>query len=449
MKNLLNLIASLYFIGLFFCFSACTTTKLITKKERKNLHQQIADSPIFNQGFTGFQIYDPNSKTVLYEQFADKYFTPASNTKIFTFYTAAKILGDSIPAIKYQIQGDSLIFWGTGDPSLLNPLLPASHTVIDFLNNRTEQLFYCSDNFMDTRYGAGWMWDDYPYYFQPELAGLPIHGNFIQIQGAKTSSNFKITPSYFTSKIKGNTDLGGNTASFYRQEKQNLIDYNQRPVGKQDLDKKLPFIYSDSLAIQILQDSINRPVQLLQNFGTSTANHSIIYSIPTDSVLQRMMQVSDNFLAEQLMLLASNAVFDTMNVAKGIQFAKDSLLQDSPDNLGWYDGSGLTRYNQFTPRSMVYVLEKIYKELPKERWQTIFPVGGVSGTIKNHFGSATEPYIYAKTGSMRNVRCLSGFIFTRSGQVLIFSFMNNHIPGSSRPWTEEMERVLAWVYETL
>ncbi len=449
MKNLLNLVYPLYFIGLFFCISACTTTKLITKKEQKNLHQQIANSPVFNKGFTGFQIYDPNSKTVLYEQFADKYFTPASNTKIFTFYTTAKILGDSIPAIKYQIQGDSLIFWGTGDPSLFNPLLPASHTVIDFLNSRTEQLFYCPDNFMDARYGAGWMWDDYPYYFQPELAGLPIHGNFIQIQGAKESSNFKITPSFFTTKIKGNPDLGDSTARFYRQEKYNLIDYNQQPVGQQDLDKKLPFIYSDSLAVQILQDSLNRPLQLLQNFGTSTANSSTIYSIPTDSVLQRMMQVSDNFLAEQLMLLASNAIFDTMNIAKGIQFAKDSLLKDAPDNLGWYDGSGLTRYNQFTPRSMVYVLEKIYAELPKKRWQAIFPVGGVSGTIKNHFGSATEPYIYAKTGSMRNVRCLSGFIFTRSGQPLIFSFMNNHIPGSSQPWTEEMERVLAWIYETL
>ncbi len=448
MKPLLHNTCFLFFVGLFFSISACSP-KLITKKEQKNLHQQIANSPIFNQGFTGFQIYDPNSKTVLYEQFADKYFTPASNTKIFTFYTAAKILGDSIPAIKYRIQGDSLIFWGTGDPSLFNPLLPTNRNVIDFLNSRTEQLFYCPDNFMDARYGAGWMWDDYPYYFQPELAGLPIHGNFIQIKGAKKSSNFNITPIYFTTKIKGNPDAGGSTARFYRQEKQNLIDYNQRPIGQQDLDKKLPFIYSDSLAIQILQDSLNRPVQLLPDFGPSTTDHSIIYSIPTDSILQRMMQVSDNFLAEQLMLLASNAIFDTMNVAKGIQFAKDALLKDSPDHLGWYDGSGLTRYNQFTPRSMVYVLEKIYQELPKERWQAIFPVGGVSGTIKNHFSSATEPYIYAKTGSMRNVRCLSGFIYTRSGQLLIFSFMNNHIPSSSRPWTEEMERVLAWVYEAL
>ena len=445
MKNPFKLLCFFSFLYL----SACTTTKLITKKEQKNLHQHIANSPIFNQGFTGFQVYDPVSKTVLYEQFSDRYFTPASNTKILTYYVAAKVLGDTIPALKYQVKGDSLIFWGTGDPSLFHPRLPANQTVLNFLNSRTEQLFYCPDNFMDTRYGTGWMWDDYPYYFQPELAGLPIHGNFIRVQGKKNTTNFTITPGYFTNKINGQPNMGGKTARFYRQQQQNIIDYNQRPVGKNDLDRALPFIYSDSLALQILQDSLHQPVQLLSNFGTSSSKNSTIYSIPTDSVQQRMMQISDNFLAEQLMLLVSNAVFDTMNVAKGIQYAKDSLLQDAPDALLWYDGSGLTRYNQFTPRSMVYVLEKIYQEIPKNRWLAVFPACGISGTIKNNFGGGTEPYIFAKTGSMRHVRCLSGFIFTRSGKTLIFSFMNNAIPSSSRPWTAEMERVLEWIHREL
>ena len=449
MKHLAKIIYLLIFCGFLFSITACSSTKLITKKERKNLHQQITNSPVFNQGFTGFQVYDPVSKTVLYEQFPDKYFTPASCTKIFTFYTAATILGDSIPAIKYQIQGDSLIFWGTGDPSLFHPLLSTNQQVIHFLNNRTEQLFYCPDNFMEARYGAGWMWDDYPYYFQPELAGLPIYGNFIQVEGEKNSTHFKITPSYFTKKIKGNPDLGGNTARFYRQEQNNLLEYNQKSVGNKDLDRKLPFIYSDTLAIKLLQDSINRPIKLLKNHGTSSKNNQIIHSISTDSILQRMMQVSDNFLAEQLILLCANTVFDTMNISKGIQLAKDSLFTDSPDDLLWYDGSGLTRYNQFTPRSMIYVLEKIYIDIPIKRWQTVFPAGGISGTIKTHFDQPTTPYIYAKTGSMRNVRCLSGFIFTKSGKTLIFSFMNNHIPGSSLPWTKEMAKVLEWMYEAL
>ncbi len=450
--NLYNPIYMKIFRFLLFSvlfLSACSTTKLITKKEQKNIRQQIADSPIFTQGFTGFQLYDPISKTVLHEQLADKYFTPASNTKIFTFYTAAKILGDSIPALKYIVQGDSLIFWGTGDPSLLHPHLPDNQNVIHFLNNRSEQLFYCADNFLNDRLGAGWMWDDYPYYYQVELASLPIYGNFIRVQGEPNSNNFNITPGYFTNKIQGSPELGGSTARFYRQEKQNIVDYNGKATGKTKLDRELPFLYQDTLALQLLQDSINRPIQLLKGLGIAPPNSQTIYSVSTDSVLQRMMQISDNFLAEQLILLCTNTVFDTLNIAKGIQLAKDSLLSDTPDKLLWYDGSGLSRYNQFTPRSMVHVLDKIYHEMPMDYWRTIFPAGGATGTIKNYFGEQKTPYVYAKSGSIRNVRCLSGFVLTKSGKTLIFSFMSNAIPGSSRPWNKEMEKVLSWIHEEL
>lgn len=436
-------------LATLFLFISCSSTQLITKKERKSLQQQVAQSPIFNKSFTGFQLYDPVSKTVLYEQLAEKYFTPASNTKIFTFYTAATLLGDSIPALKYIIQNDSLIFWGTGDPSLLNPHLPTNQKVITFLNSRTEQLFYCSDNFLENRLGAGWMWDDYPYYYQVEMAALPIYGNVIRVKGEPNSRNFNITPSYFTHKVQGTPELGGKTARFYRQEKKNLVDYNGQPSDSTGLDRELPFLYEDSLAIQLLQDSINRPIQLINGLGSPPPNSTTIYSVSTDSVLQRMMQVSDNFLAEQLMLLCANSVFDTLNIRKGIQFAKDSLLQDSPDELLWYDGAGLSRYNQFTPRSVVHILDKIYREMPMDYWRTIFPAGGESGTIKHYFGNPTQPYVYAKTGSIRNVRCLSGFVLTKSGKTLIFSFMSNAIPGSSRPWNVEMEKVLRWIYEEL
>jgi len=97
---------------------SCSSQQILTKKERKTLHAQIVDSPIFSKSHTGFALYDPVKKDMLYEYDSDKLFTPASNTKIFTLYAALKILGDTIPALQYVTTGDSLIFWGTGDPSL-------------------------------------------------------------------------------------------------------------------------------------------------------------------------------------------------------------------------------------------------------------------------------------------------------------------------------------------
>ena len=437
---------NLYLLTFLILLTTCASTKLITKKEYKNLHQKISESPTFTKGFTGFQLYDPVSKKVLYDHLANKYFTPASNTKIFTYYTAKKILGDSIPSLNYIIKGDSLIFWGTGDPSLLHPHLRGNQKVIQFLNSQKEALFYCPDNFMDSRYGAGWMWDDYPYYYQVEKAALPVYGNFIHVTGTKESYSFRITPNYFTQKVADNSTLGGSTARFYRKEKSNIIEYNQKAVGASDIDRELPFIYTDSLAIQLLQDSVNRPIKLISNLGISPPKSQTIYGISTDTILQRMMRKSDNFLAEQLILLCANALFDTLNTKKGINWAKDSLFKKSPDELLWYDGSGLTRYNQFTPRSIVYVLEKIYTETPMQDWQSVFSDENESTF---YFDGRNQPFIYAKTGSMRNVRCLSGFLLTQSGRTLIFSIMNNHIPSNSQSWTAEMEQVLRWLHEEL
>src|SRR6188768_4350059 len=71
------------------------------------------------QDQTGFALYDPQEKKTIYEFNSDKYFTPASNTKIFTLFASLNIIGDSIPGIKYVERNDSIIFWGTGDPTFL------------------------------------------------------------------------------------------------------------------------------------------------------------------------------------------------------------------------------------------------------------------------------------------------------------------------------------------
>ena len=70
----------------------------IRKRKIKKLFKH---SLIVNDHFTGFALYDMDAKKMIYELNADKYFTPASNTKLFTFYTCLKMLGDSIPALKY------------------------------------------------------------------------------------------------------------------------------------------------------------------------------------------------------------------------------------------------------------------------------------------------------------------------------------------------------------
>ncbi|NNF22806.1 MAG: D-alanyl-D-alanine carboxypeptidase, partial [Saprospiraceae bacterium] len=157
-------------------------------------------------------------------------------------------------------------------------------------------------------------------------------------------------------------------------------------------------------------------------------------------LLAIMMKRSDILLSEQLLINAQiNANHPSLTSFQNqIRNTTFSYLSDS---LIWVDGSGLSIYNMVTPVSLIQVLTNIYGKLEWSEIEMIFPVGGESGTIRNWYG-AEEPYVFAKTGTLRHNHCLSGFLKTRSGKVLIFSFMNNHYTTSSAQVKQEMQRLL-------
>ncbi len=438
--QVLRLCTFAFFLS-FFC--ACSSSQLLTKKEKKNLHSQIIDSPVFSKSHTGFALYDPAAKEMLYEYDGDKLFTPASNTKIFTLYTALKILGDSIPALRYVQRGNSLIFWGTGDPSLWHPDLPMDDAVEQLLSDTTSQLFYCSDNFMDERYGSGWAWDDYLYSYQVEKSALPVFGNSIYIQKDSASTLTFVTPPYFAYQVNASPNQLRNSPRFKREQFQNTLQLLGTLEENKAFQQTVPFVYSDPILLGILQEKLGRPIELLSAFPkTSSLQKQTIYSIPSDSLYQRMMQESDNFLAEQMLLLCADEMFDTLNTRKIIRYAQKELLADLPDPMRWVDGSGLSRYNLFSPRSIVRLLEKMHEEYPLERILNIFPAGGESGTIQQYYKNTEKPYVFAKTGTLSNRHCLSGYLFTKGGKLLIFSFMHSNYYGSSTPLKEEMDKIL-------
>lgn len=136
-----------------------------------------------------------------------------------------------------------------------------------------------------------------------------------------------------------------------------------------------------------------------------------------------------------------------MNTVQAIDFSKKNLMSTLPDAPKWVDGSGLSRYNLVTPRSMVELLNRIQQLMPRERLFGIFAAGGVNGTIKSNYKNGDSPYIFAKTGTLRNNHCLSGYLITKTGKMLIFSFMHNNYTGSMNTLRKEMERVLKQVYE--
>jgi D-alanyl-D-alanine carboxypeptidase/D-alanyl-D-alanine-endopeptidase (penicillin-binding protein 4) len=162
-----------------------------------------------------------------------------------------------------------------------------------------------------------------------------------------------------------------------------------------------------------------------------------------------MLLPSDNLLAEQIMLMISGVVGDELNSSAGIRYVKDNFLSDLPDEANWRDGSGLSRYNLFTPRSMVALLEKLDKKVEEGQLLDALPQGGKQGTIRRLYANKDggEPYVFAKTGTLSNNHCLSGYVITKSGKKLIFSFMNNNYVISTSEVQAQMDEILWFIYE--
>ena len=143
----------------------------------------------------GFMLYDLKEKKSIVEYNSSKYFTPASNTKIFTFYTSLKLLGDSLPSLKYVEKNDSLIFWGLGDPSFLYRNSFHNDRIYNFLSQSKKKLFFSSSNFSEEHFGPGWAWDDYNDDYSVERSPLPIFGNLVSV--VKKKGNWVTQPLLF------------------------------------------------------------------------------------------------------------------------------------------------------------------------------------------------------------------------------------------------------------
>ncbi len=415
--------------------------------EAKGLHPRkirklIRKSAVLSRHFTGFALYDPGKKKMVAEQLSDRYFIPASNTKLYTFFTALSTLGDSIPGLQYVERGDSLIFWGTGDPSFLNASLDNGR-VRDFLTKTNKTLYFAGGRYTGDFFGSGWQWDDYNGNYQPEITELPMYENMAHFS-ALTDGTLAAVPSRMRAGLAPFPTTAAARFSIKRDLFDNTFRYPGKPAANR-FSQAVPMRIDSNLLVALLQDTLKRPVIRIRK--TLPPDVRTLYSIPSDTLYRHLLQPSDNFIAEQLLLLCAAASRQEMNTAAVISAARKTLLADLPDAPQWADGSGLSRMNLFTPRDMVKLLEKIYARCGDEqRLFRLLSIGGKEGTLKNVYKSPV-PYVFGKTGTLSNNYNQSGYLLTKSGKRLVFSFMNNNFTETTAEIRSEMERIITLIHE--
>ncbi len=409
-------------------WSLFLTSCSVSKKMQKDLQKFSGEAPYFK----GITVLNAETGKLLVDFNGNKYFTPASNVKLFTLYTAWKTLEDSLASFDYVKTGDSLILRGTANPFFFMDSI--DERAVQFLRDTHENIYLKDEEIEEPVYGTGWSWDDYLYGYMPEKHLFPIYGNVVTV--SKIGDSVNAAPDLFTDKIHV-------TSASKAGRKR---DVNEFYIGKsKDLTKiKIPFKTSNQLVADLLSNELNRKVVLIKT--NKAYNFKPFKDIPYDSLYTRMMVNSDNFLAEQLMLRVGSVSTGNYSVGKAIQYSLEHYFSDIPQKPRWVDGSGLSRYNLFSPNSISFLLKKMYDEMPHDQLFSYLPQGGVNGTLKDYYPG--QSYIHAKSGTLSNNYSLSGYLITKKGQVLIFSYMNNHFPGSSSHRKKEMSAFFKKLYES-
>lgn len=400
------------------CFIFLITSCSIQKQIAKEAKQDILTNADFMPAHVGISIYDPSTQQYLYNYQADKFFVPASNTKLFSCYAAMKYLGDSLVTLRYVEKGEGIIeVEANGDASFLHPDFK-NQPVLDFLKKQ-HKILLTDENWKDNALGAGWAWDDYNSDYLAERSMMPVYGNVVNFS---KKENFKAVPSYFQKPLE--EAVANTTGGFSIRRDYGSNQFRLRPSANKFSAVDIPFYTSgNQMLLRLLNDTLQNKVELVHFKIDRQPDLVKLCSQPTDSLLKIMMHRSDNFFAEQSLLMVSNERLGFMNTAKIIDTLLKTDLSDLPQKPKWVDGSGLSRYNLFSPQDFVGILAKMKNEFSWTRITGILETGG-TGTISSYYKNYAGR-IYAKTGSLSNHIALSGYITTKKGKQLIFSVLVN------------------------
>ncbi|NDP47652.1 MAG: D-alanyl-D-alanine carboxypeptidase/D-alanyl-D-alanine-endopeptidase [Sulfuriferula multivorans] len=173
-------------------------------------------------------------------------------------------------------------------------------------------------------------------------------------------------------------------------------------------------------------------------------------STPLTDALIKLNKYSNNLMTRNLLLTLGAEKFGApATLEKGIDAVTEVLAQRgvSTQKLVLENGAGLSRIERISATALNQLLIAAYRSPLFAEFESTLPIVAIDGTLKLRFnGSALAGNAHLKTGSLRDVSALAGYVYTTGGERVSFVMLVNH-PNARR--SEAAQRaLLEWVHAT-
>lgn len=411
----------------------------------------------------GFIAKNINQNQIIADYNGSTFMLPASTQKVFTAVAAKLALGDQFQfetalLSNGKIQNGNLdghlIVRFTGDPDLTSGQLYSLLAELkkQGINKINGDLVLDTSVFSSHDRGLGWIWNDLTMCFNSPPSAANIDNNCFYAEldaNQNPGETVKINvPAQFPIQVFGQVYVADSNEAPYCQLDVVVHDNNRYQVKGCLARQSKPFGLSfavqdtDAYAAAIIQRQLrqlgiefNGKVMLPQKpqQGQLLAKH---LSKPLPDLLKKMMKKSDNQIADSLFRAVAFNYYKRPASFQLGTLAIKSILQKQGIRFGnsiLADGSGLSRHNLVAPKTMLSVLEYISKNEDKLHLIETFPIAGVDGTISGRGGLISPPLVknvIAKTGSLKGVYNLAGFMTNARGEKVAFvQFINGYSTG--------------------
>jgi D-alanyl-D-alanine carboxypeptidase/D-alanyl-D-alanine-endopeptidase (penicillin-binding protein 4) len=453
--------------------------------------RDILARPEFAASRAVVKIASLDTGRVLFEQDAGKWMQPASNLKLYTVAAAldrltpdfrfiTSVYAPARPDASGLVRGD-LIVYGRGDPTYATRFNPEGdadyfHAIDELAASIASagvrrvdgDLVGDESYFAGPPLSPGWEWDDLQWWYGAEVSALTVNDNSIDLSvkpGASVGAPARITVGPSTPLVtivdRTTTSERGTTRelSVNRPLGQNTIEVRGRlPVDDRGYTASVAVSRPAMLFVSMLRASLERrgvvftgqtrtvdaqaradgqPLQVSSLVEIATRK-----SPPLSVIAAQTLKPSQNLYAELILrtLGKTAAVADPKLSSEdaGVVVVRNFLTQAGidPASLVMLDGSGLSRANLVTADTTLQLLTYMNRHRFSVAFRDALPVAGLDGTLRNRMkGTPAQGNVRAKTGTLGTATSLSGYVFSASGERLVFSLMINNPPRDADPRT--------------